>query len=44
MYDLEFWENELFDKYNDEGHQTEEEVWAEIYDEDFAMMEDKNED
>lgn len=39
MHGLEAWENELFDRYNGEGHPTEEDLWADIYDEDFAMME-----
>ncbi len=43
MYGLEAWENELFDRYNSEGHQTEEEIWADIYDEDFARMEEGSE-
>lgn len=29
MYD---WETELFDKYNGEAHYTENEFWADVYD------------
>ena len=28
---FEAWENELFDKYNCEAHETEEEFWARMY-------------
>ena len=35
MIGFNAWENELFDKYNGEGHMTEEEYWADVYDEDY---------
>lgn len=30
---LEAYENELFDQYNGEGHETEEDFWADAWDE-----------
>lgn len=30
---LEAWENELFDRYNGEGQETEDEFWAAAWDE-----------
>jgi len=33
MLGFEAWENELFDRWNGEGHQTEEEFWADAFDE-----------
>lgn len=33
MWQLEAWENELFDQYNGEGHMTQEEFEADAWDE-----------
>lgn len=33
MWQLEAWENELFDRYNGEGQETEEEFWAAVWEE-----------
>ena len=30
---VEAWENELFDRYNGEGQETEEEFWAAVWEE-----------
>ena len=38
MWQLEAWENELFDRYNGEGHMTQEEFEADAWDE---LKEDK---